>query len=81
MPARSSDGSPGMAPGGSPLPEEVNGFLLKVLAADGASVRRFHLGPGEHVVGSLAEAAVRIEEAGDLPPPCPDRRARRTAAR
>jgi DNA-binding NtrC family response regulator len=39
-------------------------FLLKILAADGTSVRRFNLGPGEHVVGSLAEAAVRIEEAG-----------------
>jgi DNA-binding NtrC family response regulator len=39
-------------------------FLLKVLAADGTSVRRFTLDPGEHVVGSLAEAAVRIEEAG-----------------
>jgi DNA-binding NtrC family response regulator len=40
------------------------GFLLKVLAADGTSVRRFHLGPGEHVVGSSPEAAVRIEAAG-----------------
>jgi DNA-binding NtrC family response regulator len=40
------------------------GYLLKVLAADGTSVRRFHLGPGEHVVGSLPGAAVRIEEAG-----------------
>ena len=39
-------------------------YLLKVLAADGTSVRRFHLGPGEHVVGSLADAAVRLEEAG-----------------
>jgi DNA-binding NtrC family response regulator len=39
-------------------------YLLKVLAADGTSVRRFHLGPGEHIVGSLADAAVRIEEAG-----------------
>ncbi|HKI06105.1 MAG TPA: sigma 54-interacting transcriptional regulator [Thermoanaerobaculia bacterium] len=40
------------------------GFLLKVLAADGTSVRRFQLEPGEHVVGSLAETAVRLEEAG-----------------
>ena len=40
------------------------GFFLKVLAPDGTSLRRFHLGPGEHVVGSLADAAVRIEEAG-----------------
>jgi DNA-binding NtrC family response regulator len=39
-------------------------FVLKVLAADGTSVRRFNLDPGEHLVGSLAEAAVRIEEAG-----------------
>jgi DNA-binding NtrC family response regulator len=40
------------------------GYLLKILAPDGASVRRFHLGPGEHLVGSAPEAAVRIEEAG-----------------
>jgi DNA-binding NtrC family response regulator len=40
------------------------GYLLKILAADGASVRRIHLGAGEHLVGSLAEAEVRIEEAG-----------------
>ncbi len=40
------------------------GFLLKILAADGTSVRRFHLAPGEHVVGSSPEAAVRVEEAG-----------------
>jgi len=46
------------------LPDEPNGFLLKILAADGASVRRHHLGPGEHVVGSIAEAEIRIEEAG-----------------
>src|SRR4051812_19813125 len=39
-------------------------FLLKILAPDGASVRRFHLGPGEHLVGSTPEAAVRIEAAG-----------------
>jgi DNA-binding NtrC family response regulator len=39
-------------------------YLLKVLAADGASVRCFHLGPGEHVVGSLRGAAVRIAEPG-----------------
>jgi len=46
------------------LADSPSGYLLRVLAADGASVRRFHLGPGEHVVGSLGEAAVRIEEAG-----------------
>ena len=40
------------------------GFLLKILAADGTSVRRFHLAPGEHLVGSSAEAAVHVEEAG-----------------
>jgi DNA-binding NtrC family response regulator len=40
------------------------GFLLKILAADGTSVRRFHLVPGEHLVGSSFEAAVRVEEAG-----------------
>ena len=41
-----------------------SGYLLKILAADGASVRHFHLGPGEHDVGSFAEAAVRVEGAG-----------------
>ncbi len=35
-----------------------------MIAADGTSVRRFHLAPGEHVVGSLPDAAVRIEEPG-----------------
>ena len=40
------------------------GFLLKILAADGTSVRRFHLAPGEHLVGSSTEAAVHVEEAG-----------------
>ncbi|HEV8578443.1 MAG TPA: sigma 54-interacting transcriptional regulator [Thermoanaerobaculia bacterium] len=39
-------------------------FLLKVLAADGTSVHRFHLAPGEHVVGSFPGAAVQIEEVG-----------------
>jgi DNA-binding NtrC family response regulator len=42
----------------------VSGLLLKILAPDGTSVRRFQLGPGEHLVGSTPEAAVRIEEAG-----------------
>ena len=40
------------------------GFLLKVLSADGTAVRRFHLAPGEHVVGSLAGVDVQIEETG-----------------
>jgi DNA-binding NtrC family response regulator len=44
--------------------ESSPGYLLRVLAADGASVRRFHLAPGEHVVGSSPEAAVRVEAAG-----------------
>ncbi len=44
--------------------ESSPGYLLRVLAADGASVRRFHLAPGEHVVGSAPEAAVRVEAAG-----------------
>jgi DNA-binding NtrC family response regulator len=39
-------------------------ILLKILAADGTTVRRFPLAPGEHVVGSSTDAAVRIEEAG-----------------
>jgi DNA-binding NtrC family response regulator len=46
------------------LADRNSGFLLKVLAPDGASVRRFHLGAGEHVVGSLKEAAVPLEQAG-----------------
>ncbi|MFL6195430.1 MAG: sigma 54-interacting transcriptional regulator [Thermoanaerobaculia bacterium] len=40
------------------------GFLLRILAPDGSSVRRFHLEPGEHVVGSLADAAVHLEGTG-----------------
>jgi DNA-binding NtrC family response regulator len=40
------------------------GLLLKVLADGGTSVRRFPLGVGEHVVGSLPTAAVQIEEPG-----------------
>jgi DNA-binding NtrC family response regulator len=40
------------------------GYLLKILAEDGTSVRRFNLGPGEHLVGSLPEAAVHVEALG-----------------
>ncbi len=40
------------------------GYLLKILAEDGTSVRRFHLVPGEHLVGSLPEAAVHVEALG-----------------
>lgn len=40
------------------------GCLLKILAADGTSVRRFQLAPGEHVVGSLPGVEVHIEGAG-----------------
>ncbi len=40
------------------------GFLLKILAEDGTSVRRFHLVPGEHLVGSGPEAAVHVEALG-----------------
>ena len=46
------------------MADETVGFLLKILAADGTSVRRFHLAPGEHLVGSSTEAAVRVEAAG-----------------
>lgn len=46
------------------MADEAAGFLLKILAADGTSVRRFHLGPGEHLVGSSPEAAVHVEAAG-----------------
>jgi DNA-binding NtrC family response regulator len=45
-------------------PEKAAGFLLKVLSADGTAVRRFHLAPGEHVVGSLAGVDVQLEEQG-----------------
>ncbi|HEV2844356.1 MAG TPA: sigma 54-interacting transcriptional regulator [Thermoanaerobaculia bacterium] len=40
------------------------GYLLKILAADGTSVRRFQLAPGEHVVGSLPGVEVHLDEAG-----------------
>ncbi|HEV2853386.1 MAG TPA: sigma 54-interacting transcriptional regulator [Thermoanaerobaculia bacterium] len=40
------------------------GYLLKILAEDGTSVRRFNLAPGEHLVGSLTEAAVHVEALG-----------------
>jgi DNA-binding NtrC family response regulator len=46
------------------LADAASGYLLKVLAADGTTVRRFHLPPGEHVVGSLPDAAVRLDEPG-----------------
>ncbi|MEA2604055.1 MAG: two-component system, NtrC family, response regulator HydG [Acidobacteriota bacterium] len=45
-------------------PEKAAGFLLKVLSPDGTAVRRFHLAPGEHVVGSLAGMDVHLEEQG-----------------
>ncbi|HSG40157.1 MAG TPA: FHA domain-containing protein, partial [Thermoanaerobaculia bacterium] len=41
-----------------------SGYLLKILAADGTSVRRFQLATGEHVVGSLPGVEVHLEEAG-----------------
>ncbi len=45
-------------------PDRAASFLLKVLSADGTAVRRFHLTPGEHVVGSLAGVDVHLEEQG-----------------
>jgi hypothetical protein len=36
--------------------------VLKVLSEDFSAVRRFHLGPGEHVVGSDPEAAVPLDD-------------------
>ena len=39
-------------------------YLLKVLSPDGTAVRRFHLAPGEHVVGSLAGVEVQLDEPG-----------------
>ncbi len=41
-----------------------SGYLLKILTEDGTAVHRFNLAPGEHLVGSLAEAAVHIEALG-----------------
>ena len=37
--------------------------VLEVLAADGSTARRFHLAPGEHVVGSEAGSAIAIDDA------------------
>lgn len=39
-------------------------YVLRVLAADGSSVRRFHLAPGEHVVGSLPDVEVPLDGPG-----------------
>jgi len=39
-------------------------YLLKVLSPDGTAVRRFHLAPGEHVVGTLTGLAVQLDEPG-----------------
>lgn len=40
------------------------GWLLKILSADGASVRRIHLAPGKHVVGSQPGVEIHLEEPG-----------------
>jgi DNA-binding NtrC family response regulator len=39
-------------------------YILRVLAADGSSVRRFYLAPGEHVVGSLPDVDVPLDGPG-----------------
>lgn len=39
-------------------------YVLKVLLQDGASLRRFQLAPGEHLVGSAPDAAVCLDQAG-----------------
>jgi len=39
-------------------------YQLKVLSADGSSLRRFQLVPGEHTVGSAADAEVHLEAPG-----------------
>jgi len=44
--------------------ERSPGFLLKVLSPDGTAVRRFHLAPGEHVVGTLTGLEVQLDEPG-----------------
>jgi DNA-binding NtrC family response regulator len=47
------------------VPEEsAPVYLLKVLAADGTAVRRFHLAPGRYTVGSLPEAEILLTEPG-----------------
>lgn len=39
-------------------------YVLKVLLQEGASLRRFQLAPGEHLVGSAPDAAVRLDQPG-----------------
>ncbi|HYO15330.1 MAG TPA: sigma 54-interacting transcriptional regulator [Thermoanaerobaculia bacterium] len=39
-------------------------WLLKVLSPEGTALRRFHLAPGEHVVGSLAGVEIPLDEPG-----------------
>ncbi|RPH56722.1 FHA domain-containing protein, partial [bacterium] len=39
-------------------------YLLKVLSSEGAALRRFHLAPGRHVVGSQAGVEIPLDEPG-----------------
>jgi DNA-binding NtrC family response regulator len=44
--------------------DPASGYVLRVLATDGASVRRFHLAPGEHTVGSAKGVEVPLDAPG-----------------
>ena len=47
------------------MAEEISpSWLLKVLSPEGSAVRRFHLSPGRHVVGSQPGVEVHLEEPG-----------------
>lgn len=46
------------------MPDSPTFYVLKVLLQDGASLRRFQLAPGEHLVGSAPDAAVCLDQAG-----------------
>ncbi|HKV08323.1 MAG TPA: FHA domain-containing protein, partial [Thermoanaerobaculia bacterium] len=44
--------------------EPGSAYLLKVLSPEGTAVRRFHLAPGKHTVGSQPGVEVHLEEPG-----------------
>lgn len=44
--------------------ESSPSWLLKVLSAEGTAVRRFHLAPGRHVVGSQPGVEIHLDEPG-----------------
>jgi len=44
--------------------EDQTAWVLKTLSSEGASLRRYPLGPGVHVVGSSPEAGILLNESG-----------------